>query len=172
MLGKDVYSSFVPNYKKLATINAIFNLDLTPKDKVLLEGNTIKCMMASDIHSSEERKEPIDTLVYRSFVKRFNDMYGESLLQEQKDLVSRYIVSFQDNDVGLKIYLNEEIARLNDVIRGSKADPGIAKDSQMLEKIERVLGILNSFREKTIDTGLVEDVLKIQQLANEISIHD
>ena len=173
ILGKDVYSSFVPNYKKLATINAIFNLDLTPKDKVLLEGNTIKSMMSDQEPTPiSQDKEPIDNLVYHSFVKRFNDMYGDSLLQEQKDLVSRYIVSFHDNNVGLKIYLNEEITRLNCIIKDSKNSAGIRGDSEMLGKIERVLSILESFQEKTIDTGLVEDVLKIQQLANEIEAND
>ena len=58
------------------------------------------------------------------------------------------------------------------MIKDSKNSAGIRGDSEMLGKIERVLSILESFQEKTIDTGLVEDVLKIQQLANEIEAND
>lgn len=168
-LGKEVYNNFVPSYKQLATVHAILNLELAPKDKVLLEGNTIKGMMAPLSNKGEAEKEPIDNLVYRSFVKKFNEMYGDSLLEEQKDLVSRYIVSFQDNDVGLKIYLSEEVSRLQHALIGCKKENFIKDDSEMLSKVDNVIEILDTFKDKTIDTGLVEDVLKIQQLAHEIS---
>ena len=168
-LGKEVYNNFVPSYKQLATVHAILNLELAPKDKVLLEGNTIKGMMAPLSNKGESEKEPIDNLVYRSFVKKFNEMYGDSLLEEQKDLVSRYIVSFQDNDVGLKIYLSEEVSRLQHTLIGCKKENFIKEDSEMLSKVDNVIEILDTFKDKTIDTGLVEDVLKIQQLAHEIS---
>lgn len=170
ILGKEVYNNFVPNYKRLATVNAIFNADLAPKDKVIFEGNTIKAMMSKDTDSeSPDRREPIDNLVYKSFVGKFNEMYGDSLLAEQKDLVSRYIVSFQDNDVGLKIYLSEEISRLCEQINKHKSDDYLKEDQSMSEKVATILDILESFKEKTIDTGLVEDVLRIQQLVHEMS---
>ena len=96
-------------------------------------------------------------------------MYGETLLQEQKDLVTRYIISFQDNDVGLKIFLSEEVARLREVLSESKDKHFIRDDTEMLQKVDSVMDILGTFKEKTIDTGLVEDVLKIQQLAHEMT---
>ena len=126
-------------------------------------------MMTPTGISKKDSKEPIDNLVYHSFVKRFNDMYGDSLLEEQKDLVSRYIVSFQDNNVGLKIYLSEEVARLQGTLAECKNENFIKEDIEMLSKVDNVIDILDTFKEKTIDTGLVEDVLKIQQLAHEIS---
>ena len=90
-------------------------------------------------------------------------------MAEQKDLVSRYIASFHDNNIGLKIYLNEEMERLKNILKESKDEKEIKEDTEMSTKVDRVLDILESFREKTIDTGLVEDVLKIQQLAHEIN---
>ena len=167
-LGKSVYNNFVPNYKQLATLHAIFNVDLGPKDKVLLESRLIHNMMRPVEAPNPEDKEPIDNLVYKSFVKKFNDLYGDSLLEEQKDLVSRYIVSFQDNDVGLKIYLNEEVARLHNALTERKGEEFIKEDSDMIAKVDKVLGILEDFRDKTIDTGLVENVLRVQQLAHEM----
>ena len=168
-LGKEVYNNFVPSYRQLATVHAILNLDLAPKDKVILEGNTIKNMMSPLLEQSESTKEPIDNLVYRSFVKKFNEMYGDSLLEEQKDLVSRYIISFQDNNVGLKIFLSEEVNRLQSTLADCRHENFIKEDSEMLSKVNTVMGILDTFKDKTIDTGLVEDVLRIQQLAHEIS---
>lgn len=168
-LGKDVYNNFVPNYKQLATMHAIFNVDLGPKDKVLLESKVIQSMMSpANTQVVDDTKEPIDNLVYKSFVKKFNDLYGDSLLKEQKDLVSRYIVSFHDNNVGLKIYLNEEVGRLHSTLLDCKDENYIKEDSDMIKKVNRVIGILESFQKKTIDTGLVEDVLRIQQLAHEM----
>ena len=37
LLGTDVFNSFVPNYKSIATVHSIFNNKLSPKNKVLME---------------------------------------------------------------------------------------------------------------------------------------
>ena len=169
LLNQEVYSNFVPNYKQLASVHAIFNIDLPPKERVILERNVIESLMAYSSKDQENTKEPINHLVYRSFVKKFNDLYGESLLGEQKDLLSRYIISFQDNSIGLKIYLNEEISRLREALKESKNIQEFKEDEEMKLKVIKVIDILESFKEKTIDTGLVEDVLKIQQLTHEIA---
>ena len=170
LLDQSVYSNFVPNYKQLASVHAVFNVDLPPKERVILERNILEGLMTpSGLTQEGQVKEPIDNLVYRSFVKKFNDMYGESLLAEQKDLLSRYITSFSDNNVGLKIFLNEEIDRLKAVLIDNQSAEELLEDSEMQEKIQRVMGVLESFKKKTIDKGLVEDVLKIQQLTHEIT---
>ena len=171
LLSQDIYSNFVPNYKQLASVHAVFNVDLPPKERVILERNIIENITApaNDSSSRDDIKQPIDSLVYKSFVKKFNDMYGDSLLSEQKELMSRYIISFQDNNVGLKIFLNEEISRLRETLTEGRNSTACIQDSEMKTKMEQVLAILESFREKTIDKGLVEDVLKIQQLAHEMT---
>ena len=144
---------------------------LCARRRVILERNIIENITApaNDSSSRDDIKQPIDSLVYKSFVKKFNDMYGDSLLSEQKELMSRYIISFQDNNVGLKIFLNEEISRLRETLIEGRNSTVCAQDSEMKTKMEQVLSILESFREKTIDKGLVEDVLKIQQLAHEMT---
>ena len=55
--------------------------------------------------------EPLDNLTYHSFISKFNNKYGV-LLQEQKDLLNQYIISFADDGFELRVYLNEEIGRL------------------------------------------------------------
>ena len=172
LLKQEVYSNFVPNYRQLASVHAIFNVDLSPKERVLLERAVIENIMSdpTDTHNRENTKEPIVNLVYKSFVKKFYDMYGDSLLAEQKELMSRYIISFQDNNIGLKIFLNEEMTRLRAVLVEGQKSKECLEDDEMRAKMTSVLGILESFKEKTIDKGLVEDVLKIQQLAHEMTL--
>jgi hypothetical protein len=171
LLSQDVYSNFVPNYKQLASVHAVFNIDLPPKERVILERSIIE-NITLDSASTQKReaiKEPIDNIVYKSFVKKFNEMYGDTLLKEQKELMSRYIISFQDNSIGLKIFLNEEMTRLREVLTTGRSTKEFLEDTEMTSKMTNVLNILESFKEKTIDKGLVEDVLKIQQLAYEMT---
>lgn len=58
----------------------------------------------------------IDNLTYKTFVNKFNETYDKTLRAEQKELLTNYIVSFSDNGVGLKSYLNEEIGRLKNAV--------------------------------------------------------
>ena len=51
-------------------------------------------------------------IVYNTFVKKFNEEYSNKLLEEQKDLLFKYIFGFSDNGISLKVSLNEEIDRL------------------------------------------------------------
>ena len=73
-ISKSVFNNFVPNYKNLATVYQIFNnVEMPTKDRVLLEEGAIARMS----HRSENIKEakemqPVDDLVYKSFVEKFN----------------------------------------------------------------------------------------------------
>ena len=69
-LGKDVFNNFLPNYKTLASISQIFNFKTTPKKKIMLENVLLQEM--SQENSSLNRTEPIDNIVYNTFVKKFN----------------------------------------------------------------------------------------------------
>ena len=167
-LSKSVFTNFVPNYKNLATIAQIFNNEVPLKKRVLLEQSLIK---GPDI--IEEKKEivPIDDLVYKTFVRKFNDKYGKELLEEQKELLNKYISSFADNGLGLKIYLNEEIGRLRQIIEESLQTSEMREDSNMLESTKKVLAIIGDFKEKQVDADTLEKVLKIQNLVSEIQIN-
>jgi hypothetical protein len=94
ILGKNVFSNFVPNYKNLATLSQIFNFDTPIKRKVILEQRVIQQMVSQDELQKESKMIPIDNLAYKTFVKKFNDQYNERLLEEQKDLLGRYITVF------------------------------------------------------------------------------
>ena len=93
--SKNVFLNFVPGYKNLATIYQMFNAEVTPKKKVLLEEKTLDIMI--NARDSREPEVPSDSLVYKNFIKNFNSTYSESLLNEQKELLNKYIISFSDN---------------------------------------------------------------------------
>ena len=106
--GKAVFSTFVPNYKSLATISQLFNFEAPVKERVLLESSIIEHLTGEEGSKPQEMK-PIDSLVYKTFVEKFNEKYSDTLSEEQKNLLGKYISSFADNGLGLKVFLNERL---------------------------------------------------------------
>lgn len=165
-LGPHVFNNFVPNYRNLATIAQLFSRKSTPRTQIMLENELLK-QMQNDRHSTSA-SEPIDNVVYRKFVKKFNEKYETGLLDEQKELLSHYISSFADNAVELKMFLNDEIARLKENLKRAKSEEEVSSDADMIAKTERIIEKLESFASAPIDDNLLLTVLKTQQLVKEI----
>jgi len=166
-LHKDVFNNFVPDYKNLATIAQMLNVNTPIKRKVILEQKLIE-KLTSRAESAQEKMQPIDNLVYKTFVSKFNEHYTE-LHEEQKQLLEKYIFSFSDNSVSLKVYLNEEIDRLKSKIKNSLKLKEIKEDVNMSKSTKDVLKMMESFNALPVDITLVKKVLKIQNLVREIS---
>jgi len=166
--SKGVFSNFVANYKSLATIYQIFNEETPTKSRVLLEENILKTL-TSEKQEEEQAMKPIDNIVYKQFVQKFNEEYSDKLCQEQKELLNKYIASFLDNGIELKVYLNEELTRLKNEVKESMKIQEVKEDEEMMEKTKSVAALLESFKEKQIDKEMIEKVLKIQELAKEIN---
>jgi len=165
--SKNVFLNFVPGYKNLATIYQMFNAEVTPKKKVLLEEKTLDIMVGAPAH--EDSKVPSDSLVYKNFIKNFNSTYSENLLNEQKELLNKYITSFSDNGLGLKIFLNEEVGRLKKFIKTHlESTKELNDDSSLKEKLEKMLFVFEDIRTQEINSPLVEKILKMQSLASEL----
>jgi len=167
IISKSGFSNFVPNYKNLATVYQIFNEDTPIKKRVLLENNLLKRMTAKAKEVVNEMK-PIDDLTFKTFVEKFNSEYSSHLLKEQKDLLTKYVSSFIDNGIELKIFLNEEIGRLKEVVSESLSMQEIKSDDEMTNKTKTVLEIIEGFKSHKIGKELVEKILKIQNLVSEI----
>ena len=165
-LEPGVFDTFVPNYKTLASIAQIFSDRISPKDLVLLEGEVIKKM--SQKTSTIELPTDIDNLVVSSFTNRFNNKYENELLPEQKQLLTYYISSFADNALELKMFLNEEIARLKAGLEKATLLTEIREDEQMLAKAEKIVARLQELRECAIDDEILLTVMKTQSLVKEI----
>jgi hypothetical protein len=165
-LSSEVWNNFIPNYKSLASINAIFNQKTPAKKRVLYE-NTIVAALTTEA-GNDAVLQPIDNIVYRSFVERFNNEYA-GLLEEQKSLLAQYISSFADNGIEFKLHLNEELGRLKSKIGASLELHEIRSDEEMLTKTRAVIDILEGFKTMPPTEELVRRVLKIQALAREVN---
>lgn len=167
-LGKSTFNTFVPNYKDLATISQIFDKRTTIKKRTLLENNVLNKMTSAAAELAESTMKPVDNLVYGTFVKKFNEQYSSSLKEEQNSLLSAYIVSFSDNGIALKMYMNEELARLKQVVADSRALNEVASDQDMSRKTDIVINTIEGFKTRPIDRKMLMQVLKIQELAAEL----
>ncbi len=165
-LSQDMFSNFVPNYKNLASIYQIFNNTQKIKSKILLENDMANKMTSKVI---EEKMEPIDNLVFKSFVKRFNEKYEENLLSEQKEMFSKYILSFSNNGVEFNLFLNEEIGRLKEKINESLKTEEVSEDDEMTQKTKEIYELLESYKTRKPDENMILEIAKIQELAREFS---
>tara|TARA_R100001082_G_scaffold110403_2_gene90267 strand:+ start:408 stop:1217 length:810 start_codon:yes stop_codon:yes gene_type:complete len=166
-LGQHVWANFVPNFKTLASISSIFNKKAPVKQKVLFEEAIVDRMSQKVITESDNLKS-IDNLTYRSFINKFNNKYGD-LLQEQKDLLNRYITSFADDGFELRLYLNEELTRLMALLKEAgetELEPLIS------QKVENVVEYLEGFRKREFTETDLNKVLKTQELVQELAAHD
>jgi hypothetical protein len=167
-LGPDIFSNFLPNYKSMATVSQLFSDSINVKDRVMLEQLILKNLQSEDIQE-EEKLEYIDNLVFKTFVEKFNDAYGEKLTEQQKSLVINYVFSFTDNAVGLKSYLNEEIGRLKEEVNASLQHEDIQADEHMIEKTNNVIKFLESLSKRKTTEDDIQKILKIQTLVQEVS---
>lgn len=164
-LGSKTFSNFVPNYKDLATIGLYFqNSALGAKKRIMLEDKVVNFLTRLDENRTEMK--PVDSLEFKMFVKRFNETYKHSLLKEQKDLLSNFIVSFSDNGLGLKSFLNDEIGRLKEAI-GTHIVEG--SNTPLNENFKKVKAKLNGYAKTPINSKIVEEVFYIQDLLAEVS---
>ena len=168
-LSKDTFSNFVPNYKSLATLYQIFNTKLAPKKKVLLENSICEHISIKVEEQKAAAQVPSDKLVMNTFISKFNDTYSENLSEQQQSLLNKYVTSFADNGVELKLFLNEEIGRLRSTIKSSIATADFINDDMLQEKTSKLLEVIDDFKNKNIDPSLIKKVLKIQHLTEEIT---
>ena len=164
-LTPEIFNNFVPNYKALATIDQMFSQKTSPKNRVILEGEIVKGMTTT---AQNVETPAIDNVTFRTFVGKFNDKYENGLLQEQKDLLTRYITSFSDNGLELKMYLNTEIGRLKTKLAEAVSVDAIKNDEEMLNKTNQIVEKLKSFAKSDINENVLMTVLKTQSLVEEI----
>ncbi len=158
----EAFGNFIPNYKSIATVGQYFNSDgLKAKTRLLIE-QRLKTLVISHPQAVKEQKlKTVDSLTYSTFVNKFNDTYKESLLKEQRELLTNYITSFSDNGLQLKMFMNEEIGRLKEQCEN-------LSEGKWSDKIKLVKEKLEDFKNKPLNEEVVKDVFNIQQLLSEI----
>lgn len=159
-IGQDVYNNFVPNYRLLATVDQIFSDKVSIKSKIMLEAKLI-----DDIENNREKLvtlPSIDNITFKTFVEKFNDKYS-NLLSEQKELLFNYILSLEQNNLGFKFYLNEEIFRMKKVLNDSVRND---KNFEIVDNKDKIIQKLDEFRMVEISQEMLTNILKIQELVN------
>tara|TARA_Y100000593_G_scaffold4019_1_gene7950 strand:- start:92632 stop:93456 length:825 start_codon:yes stop_codon:yes gene_type:complete len=169
-LGTETFSVFVPSYKSLASVAQLFNQEMTVRDRVLLEGKVVETMTTPEA-KEEQKLEQIDEIVMNKFLEKFNDKYKDNLTEGQKTLLAKYISSFADNGVELKVYLNEELGKIKGELNSLLEDKETC-DDQMTKSTKQVLTILEQAKQNPIDENLLVSVMKFQQLVEEIHNDD
>ena len=168
--GKQTFNNFVPNYKYLATISQLFSGGSDIKQRVLLERALIGSMTTKPGKVSKAKEMPhIDKLVFKTVIESFNKKYNGQLLEEQKDLLNKYIVSFGENAVEFKVYVNEELGRLKSEVTSLHTNEVFSEDPELKHKLLEVNETLNKLQTKKVGPPLVEKVMQIQKLVKECS---
>ena len=163
-LGPDLFKTFLKDYKRIATVHQLFNAELTPKQRVLIEQNVVE-------QKIEEKEEivHIDKLVYTKFVEGFNSKYAGKLHEEQSQLLSHYISSFTDNGVQLKVFVNEEISRILSRLQNSLEGYEIQENSDLELGINQVISNVKNYRNQPINENMLKDIINLQQLVRELT---
>lgn len=161
-LSSEVFDNFVPSYTLLATAHQLFNSELPPKSKIMLEERLLSSMIKKPILEGSNytlKKVPTDKLVVKTHFKKFNEKFGAELLKEQKTLLQKYINSFSDNGLELKIYLNEELSRLKTFF---------IEQQESREDLGKVVDVIDGFKGQFITREVLDKTLKLQSLAKEL----
>jgi len=108
----------------------------------------------------------LDNLEYKTFVNKFNNAYERTLRKEQKDLLTNYIVSFSDNGLGLKSFLNEELGRLKNAVQQQIVEGSTNPNSENFKKVKVKL---DNYAKIPINQQMIEEVFYIQDLIAEVS---
>jgi hypothetical protein len=161
-----VFNNFIPNYKNLATLSQIFNASVPLKERILLEEAVVD-KISDATKQSEKELVPINNLVYKTFINKFNTKYGSALLKEQKELLTNYVLSFSDNGLSLKLFLNEELERITESISKLKETNLISANTMLSTKIDKILEKLELFRVKEFDQQMLSELLKVQYFVHE-----
>ena len=163
-LGREVFNNFVPNYKSYATLAQIFGEKMPVKNRVLMEQKIIETLTSSE--ELKEELQPVDSLVVKSFTNRFNETYT-GLLPEQKELLNRFIVSFNENEVDFKLFAGKELARIQESVEASLSLEEVKTDEQMVESTKQVLQQISEFNVANLGEKEIIKILKLQKLVRE-----
>ena len=82
-------------------------------------------------------------------------------LEEQKELLKNYVLSFADNGIGMQKYLNEEISRIKNIISSNTS-------SDIADKLAAVTELIESFKRAPINDEVLTKIVKLQSLVKEL----
>ena len=113
--------------------------------------------------------DPLDEVTFKLFVKEFNEKYSDKLFEEQLRLIYNHVLSFEDNGIGLKLFVNEELKRVKKSLKESLNNDIIKDDKDNYNLLKEVLEMLESYKNSSLDDDKIVNVLYAQQLVREFA---
>ena len=113
-----------------------------------------------------DRLQSTDNLVVKSFTQRFNEEYS-GLLPEQKELLNRFITSFNENEADFKVYVGGELKRLKESVESSLELPEVKEDLEMVDNTNQVVEQITNFSVSHLTEAEILKILKLQKLVRE-----
>ena len=166
-ISNSVFANFISNYKSIATVGQFLQSDnLDAKKRILIEDKVVKILTLKENKANDLKH--IDNLTYKTFIKKFNETYRHTLRQEQKSLLTNYIVSFSDNGLGLKSFLNDEVGRLKEDITDVLKLKRIESNSSYKSNLNKILIKLEDFKKTPVNESMVKEIFYIQDLIHEV----
>ena len=159
--GVSVWSNFVRDYKKLATVNQALNKTQSPKKQILIEKKLLGLLTTK--RQEKEQFPNVNNLAVKTFIKKFNEEYNKTLREEQKLLLEKYIMSSSSGEMEFKIHFYGEVDRLKAALKDR------LNESKSSDKIQKIINRMDNYNTRELDKSLIAEVMKIQSLVSEIS---
>ena len=164
-LSNKVFNNFIPNYRSIATVSQMFG-DLPITDRVLLEQTTVRRMSTISLIKEEKEIKPVTQLAFKTFLKKFNESYGEELDDAQKKLLEQYVLSYSEDSPEFKIHMNGVISAIKEEIGFILENVDLTLVTK--ERIKKVYTVVESLAAKPINKETISKVLKVQNLIKEV----
>jgi len=161
-LNSDSWDNFIPNYRTLGAIYHLFNSEMSINERVDTKKEIEKIILESKRPGNT--LEPIDSITFNVFIKKFNEKYKDSLNIEQKRLIKEYINSIGD-DTFLKMHVGDELQRIEGVILKNMD----STEPATKERLGSVLNVISECKKSKVNDGLLVKLLKMQKLAEELN---
>lgn len=160
------WMNYVPNYKNIATLQQIFNKKADIPTRMLMERQVVEKMMYKK-ETLEDVNEKIDRYVVHSFVNAFNKKYGD-LLENQKNLLKKYMIATEDDNTDFLVFLNEELQNISNKLNNAHLVAEVKEDREIIKKLQEVKKKFNSLKDEEVDEKYLQKILKYQKLVNEL----
>ena len=164
-LSNKVFNNFIPNYRSIATVSQMFG-DLPITDRVLLEQATVRRMSTISLIKEEKEIKPVTQLAFKTFLKKFNESYGEELDDAQKKLLEQYVLSYSEDSPEFKIHMNGVISAIKEEIGFILENVDLTLVTK--ERIKKVYTVVEGLAAKPINKETISKVLKVQNLIKEV----
>lgn len=164
-IGPAAWDTFIKDYKHMATVNQVVFTKANPKKQVFLQEKLVKLL--TEGAKQKDQFPVINKLTLKTFLDKFNNQYGNTLKENQKALLNKYITSYKDEGLELKMYVYEEIDRLRENLKKV-----VSEKSENAPKFKLILEKIDHYSKKKIDRNMITEIIKIQSLVEEMKSGD